>query len=148
MSKQEIYVWSSLAMDLGLPGLYLLMFWGLPEGMERQAEALSSLFLKVIGIAVLIEVVLELSRRAGSVEKDERDERIAAKGYRNAYWVFMSASAALLVHVFVSDVLSQAAGEPVFLARPFLVFHLLLLILFAASLTRYGTQVYFYRRGI
>lgn len=75
MSKQEIYAWTSLASSAALLGYSVLMVWGVPEGIGAYTEAIKGAFLQVIGIAVLVEVALDVSKRTafGRVDKDERD---------------------------------------------------------------------------
>ncbi len=149
MSKQELYAWTSFLSTVALLGYYVLVIVEPSGGVAGYAGEMKALFLKVIGIALLVEIVLELSRYVGArgVEKDERDHTIAAKGFRNAYFFVMVALVSLLGNLWVSDVLSRAAGERVFLAIPFATVHALLAIVLLAQIIRSATQLYYYRRG-
>ena len=148
MSRNEIYAWCSIGLTLAISGYYLISVFGLPEGVENYGEQITSLIWKVIGIAFLVQLVLDLlnSAKIGGVAKDERDKGIESKAFRNAYYFLLSAVVALIFNVLVSDFLSEASGQKLFLAVPFIMFHALVFILFIAILIKSGTQVYYYRR--
>lgn len=150
MSKQEIYAWSSLGFTLALFAYYLVSAFGWPVGLEEYAEYITSLIWKVVGIAVLIEVVLDVlkSTSFGGIHKDERDVLIESKGFRNAYYFLMAAVISLLVNVLISDYLSDTTGEQLFLAIPYMTFHVLVVILFAANVVKSVTQLFYYHAGV
>jgi len=147
MSKQEIYAWSSLGFTVAIFAYYLIIAFGWPIGMESYAEQITGLIWKVIGITVLVELVLDLlnSTNLGGVQKDERDVQIAGKGFRNAYYFLMGSIIVLVVHVLINDFISEATGETLFLAMPFMIFHVLVFMLFIANIIRSGTQVFYYQ---
>lgn len=148
MSKKEIYAWSSLATSLALLGYYLVAVFGWPQTVEPYSDHITSIFWQVFVIAFVVELVLELLRHfnVGEVQEDERDAMLESKGYRNAYYVLMVTLVALIANSLVSDVIEQASGEAFFLSSPFMTFHLLVALLFAAHITKYGTQIYYYQK--
>jgi hypothetical protein len=150
MSRKEIYAWSSLGLTLALFGYYLISVFGLPAGFENYSDQITALIWKVIGIAFLIQLVLDLmnSTTFGGVAKDERDKLIESKAFRNAYYFLIAAVISLIVNVLITDAVSQASGEKLFLALPFMMFHLLVFVLFIAVLIKSGTQIFYYQRGI
>jgi len=149
MSRKEIYAWCSLGLTLAIFGYYLISVFGLPTGVENYSEQITALIWKVIGIAFLIQLVLDLlnSTKIGGVAKDERDKLIESKAFRNAYYFLMLAVISLILNVLISDFLSEASGQKLFLAVPFMVFHTLVFILFIASFIKSGTQIFYYQRG-
>ena len=150
MSRKEMYAWCSLGLTLAIFGYYLITVFGLPAGIENYSENITALIWKVIGIAFLIQFVLDLlnSTKIGGVAKDERDKLIESKAFRNAYYFLMAAVISLIVNVLITDAVSQASGEKLFLALPFMMFHVLVFILFIAILIKSGTQIFYYQRGI
>lgn len=150
MSKQEIYAWSSLGFTLAIFVYYLLSAFGWSPGLENYADYITGLIWKVIAAAFAIEFILDLlkSTRFGGVHKDERDMLIESKGFRNAYYFVMAALISLIVNLFISDFLSEASDEKVFIAVPFVTFHSLVFILFIASIIKSSTQLFYYQRGL
>lgn len=149
MSKKEIYAWSSLASSLVLLGFYLIAVFGWPESLENYGDYITGLFWKVLGIAILVEVVLDLMRdlNIGEVHRDERDMLIESKGYRNAYYLLMVAIFSLAINLLISDLASEAASKQMFLAIPFMALHVLVIVLFAANITKSTTQLYYYLKS-
>ena len=148
MPKQELYSWISLAATLALIGLYIILAIGLPESIEDYSDAMKSLFLKVIGFAILIRAALALFQRTekGRVEKDERDALIELKGYRSAYYLVVSVIVTLVLHLLVSDYLTDTTGVPVFLSRPYMTLHVLVITFLVASVFEYATRLFYYRK--
>lgn len=148
MTKKEIYAWSSLASSGVLLAFYLIAAFGWPDSLEGYSDYVIGIFWKVLGIAVAIEFALDLmkSLKVGGVQKDERDKLIEAKGYRNAYYFLMVTLITLIVHLLLSDLISKAGGEHMFLSIPFMTLHLLVIILFVAHITKSTTQLYFYNK--
>lgn len=150
MSKQELYAWTALASTLAILGLYLVMVWGLPEGVDGYADGMIDIFIKVIVIAFIVELILGLSKhtKAGRIDKDERDFLIEGKGFRNAYYFVMAAISTLAAHLFISNLFGEEIAEKVYMVVPSTTFHALLIIFLVTSMTKSVTQLYYYRRGI
>ena len=149
MSKQERYAWTSLASTLAILGLYLVMVWGLPEGLEDYAAGMIDLFIKVILIAFVVELLLGLSKhtKAGRIDKDERDIVIEGNGFRNAYYFVMAAISTLAAHLFISNLFGEEIATNVYMATPSMMLHALLVIFLVTSLIKTLTQLYYYRQG-
>jgi hypothetical protein len=150
MSKKEIYAWCSLGLTLAIFVYYLVSVFGLPPGLENYREYVIHLIWRVIGIAFLIELVLDFlkSTKFGGISKDERDILIESKGFRNAYYFLMAAIVSLVIYVLISDYLSNTSGQNFFLAVPFMTFHILLFILFIADIIKSVTQLIYYETGL
>jgi len=150
MSRKEIYAWCSIGLTLVILGYYVISVFGLPTGAETYREDITGLFWKVIGVAFLVQLVLDVlnSTKLGGVAKDERDKLIESKAFRNAYYFLIAAVIAVVANILISDLLSKASGEQLMLAVPFMTFHVLLFVLFLASLIKSGTQIFYYQRGL
>ena len=148
MSKQEIYAWISVATTVALLGLYIVLAIGLPESIEAYTDSLESLFLKIIGLALLVRIGLSIARRteAGRVEKDERDHLLQLKGYRTAYIFVMCVLVSLVFHLVVSDYLSEAAGERLWLSAPYQAVHALIVTFLVAGILEDATKLFYYRK--
>lgn len=142
MSKQEIYAWTSLLSSVAILGFYGITVYGLPDTLSAIESDLSSLFIKVFLFAFVVEIAIGIFRGKDKVEKDERDELIAGKGYRNAYYLM-----GVLITLILSQlVLGQIFGEAGLALTLVNVIHVLVGTLFAASITNRATQIYFYQK--
>jgi len=113
----------------------------------------------VFQIVLAIVATIAISIRAQIDRKDERDAAIEAKAFRNAYVVLTFGIC--LAGMFVTFVglsqgvsaLASAKGGSDFVRRigallsPAAATQILLLCLVTAEATKYGTQVFCYRRG-
>ncbi|MCW9708295.1 hypothetical protein [Fodinibius salsisoli] len=145
MSQKEIYAWSSLVSSIVLLTFYLVSVFGWPEGMAGY-DFIMNLFWKILGIAVAVEVVLALLKEFNAGEDQDDDEQvlIESKSYRNAYYLLMGALVTLMVHIFINEAASEFAGKEMWLTVPFMTLHLLVIIVFTASITKSTTQLYYY----
>ena len=141
MSKQEIYAWTSLLSSAAILGFYGITVYGLPDNLANIESDLSSLFIKIFLFAFVIELAIGIFRGKDKVEKDERDELIAGKGYRNAYYL-MGVLITLILSQLILGQIFEKAGLALNLIN---VIHVLVGTLFAASITNRATQIYFYQ---
>lgn len=142
MSKQEIYAWTSFLSSLAVLGFYSITVYGWPDSLPDIESQLSSLFIKVFLFALAVEVLLGILKNKNEVEKDERDEMIAGKGFRNAY-MFLSVA---IVFILSQLILDDFFGRASFLYGMASLVHVLFISLFAASIINRITQIYFYRK--
>ena len=149
MSRREIYAWSSLGMSLVLLGYYLVAVFGWPSGLEVHAEYITRIFWRVLGIGIVAQILLDLSKHTnwGKIDKDERDIMIESRGYRNVYYFVMVAIAAVAVNVLLSDLIGGAGWMQIFPAVPYMTFHALVIVLFVTDITKSGTQLFYYLKS-
>lgn len=146
MSRQEIYAWTSFASTISILGFYILYFLGASESIPSLSGHFSSIFIKIIGIAFVIEIILGILDSREKVSHDERDDHIAAKGYKNAYWFLSVCVVLILGQVFISGIIDLGSYTSGVFNSPFLLFHVLFIALMMSSLINRGTQLYFYRK--
>ncbi len=146
MSRQEIYAWCSLASSFAISGFYVLVVFGWPEDIPDYSAELTKVFINVFLFAFIIELILGFMETKDGIIRDERDHMIASKGFRNAYYFMVYAIVAMLAHYLFRDLLLGNVGGPKLIADANLSFHVLLLILFFASITNRATQIYYYRK--
>jgi len=136
MSKQEILSWTSLATSSSFLFFYVLFNFGLPGTVE-------SLF----WIAVVVEIIVEISEGNKKVQKDERDFIIEAKGMKIGYNILVLSMVIALVQIFISNLSIMSNYEFPFSLELSSVFHFLILSLFLASAVRRSIMIYHYRKG-
>ena len=146
MSRQEIYAWTSFSSTIAILGFYILYFLGVSESVPSLSDHFSSIFIKIIGIAFVIEIILGILDSREKVSHDERDDYIASKGYKNAYWFLSICVVFSLVQVFISEIIDLSSYTEGVFSSHFLLFHVLFIALMTSSLINRGTQLYFYRK--
>jgi len=143
MSKQEIYAWTSLLSSISIVIFYTVYAIGLPENWAEVESQLVSMFFKIFLFVLFIEVILGILKNKNEVEKDERDDMIAGKGYRNGYHFLMVAVVAVLFQMIMEDVL----GFHSFVYGSVSLVHVLVYAVLSASILNRATQIFYYRRA-
>ena len=155
LSYQEKSIFGSLvAVMLVYGGYFAASFRDFGET-DFDGAAVARLTMTVIAI-IVIEVVFQvvLAIAARHQPADERDTLITFRGYRNAY-LFLSTGAGLLVTyaIVASLVRHVAPGQFMsvsffrLMSSPYLLINLVLLVMVAAEVFKFLTQLYYYRRG-
>lgn len=147
MSKQEILSWTSLATSSAFLFFYILFNFGLPGTVESFSGTFVKTFFNLFWIAVVIEIIVEISEGNKKVQKDERDFIIEAKGMKAGYNILVISIVIALVQIFISNLSFMSNSEFPFSLELSTVFHFLILALFFASATRRSIMIYQYRKG-
>lgn len=142
MSKQEIYAWTSLLSSVSILIVYGINAFGLPENWSEVEGQLSSLFFKIFLFVLVVEVAIGILKNKDEVEKDERDELIAGKGFRNAY-VFLSVA---VISILFQLMMEELIGFESFIYGTVSLVHILVYTVFISSVINRGTQIYYYRK--
>jgi len=142
MSKQEIYAWTSLLSSISIVIIYTVYAIGLPENWAEVESQLASIFFKVFLFVLVIEIILGILKNKNEVEKDERDEMVAGKGYRNAYHFLMVSVVFVLFQMIMENIL----GFQSIVYGSVSLVHVLIYVVLLASIINRGTQIFFYRR--
>lgn len=116
--------------------------FGLPNNWATVEEQLSSVLFKIFLFALIVEVAIGILKNSNEVEKDERDEKIAGKGFRNSYYFLSFAVGFVLFQVILDNFFSFA---PLLYGTLSLI-HVLVITLVLSSVVGRMTQIYFYRK--
>ena len=106
-------------------------------------------FIEII-ILIILVVVLEsiihsfVALKNKSQLEDERDKLIEKISYRYSYW-FLSACIWFLM---VQILLDARFDNHLMLTTPYGMFHFLLLFFVLSEVIHFGTQLYYYRKGV
>lgn len=145
MSFRELTAWASGLIILGFYGNFLLHA---PE--HTDPEATSAALIRVVIAMVLVEVIVMIVLAAvharSDQRADERDTAIAAKSYRNSYFVMATGVFFAIVYTIGPDLtrLFETPGLPHDIA----MMHLLLLAFVLAELVNFGSRILYYRTGV
>ena len=146
MSKQEILSWTSLATSVSVLVFYILINFGWPDIIPDYSARAVKIFFNVFWIAVIIEIIVEISEGKKKVQKDERDFIIEAKGLKVGYNILVITLMVALVQVFISNFTQNYAPNLLFAIEVSSIFHFLFIALFSASAAKRATMIYNYRR--
>ena len=146
MSRQEVYAWASLLSNLAFLLLYLAFVFGIPAALESYQDNLTTILLWIIFVDLVFQAVISLQQGSSKrISKDERDERIEARGFKVGYHVFMVAIVILIGHLFMQGVIESYA-DPVYLERiKTLPLHFLVAVLVAGTSAKSIVQISMYR---
>lgn len=142
MSRQELVAWVSLVSTAALVILYSVLVFGF----SLSDDAWGLLWKVIVGVT-LLEVVIDYSKGRGRVERDERDDRIEAQGFKNAYRVVMIGVVILIGHMATMNVLWDGLDPDYVQQMRWWMLHYLVFVAAAASLIKSGTQIWLYERS-
>lgn len=141
LSFRERVIWLFLVVNLLVYGNYFVNVWGQLQAGETGYEHLLGPLLYVLIFAAVVEVAVRVILAVGSgkeeadAPEDERDELIDLKATKNAYFM-------LCFGIFT------AGGHLLIGYEPLIVVNLLLLFVVLSEITKYGSELFYYRRGV
>lgn len=146
MSKQEILSWTSLATSSSVVIFYILIAFGWPESLPDYSGLFIKFAFNAFWVAVIIEIIVQISESKSKVQKDERDIMIEGKGLKVGYNILVLTVMIALIQVFISNFTQNFAQNLPFVIETSLIFHFLFLALFVASAAKRATIIYHYRK--
>ena len=143
-SYKEKSLIASLGVTLMTFGWYL---YGAFSNLSSNPElpGFVEIIILIVWVAVL-EIIIQgiLASKNKSQLEDERDKLIEKISYRYGYW-FLSAGIWFLM---VQILLDTRFDNHLMLTTPYGMFHFLLLFFVLSEVIRFGTQLYYYRKGV
>lgn len=121
--------------------------FGWPDAIPDYSDRFTSVFLNVFWIALAIELIIGLSEHKSSVTKDERDEKIEAYGHKYAYTFLTISIVAILFQFLLSNFFGRSGSDYLLFGSESMIFHALFIVLFASSLVKRTTMIYYYRKS-
>lgn len=146
MSRQEILSWTSLVTSSSVVIFYILIAFGWPESFPDYSGLLIKFAFNAFWVAVIIEIIVQVSESKSRVQKDERDFMIEAKGLKVGYNILVITLMIALIQVFISNLTQNFVPNLPFAIETSTIFHFLFLALFLASAAKRGTMIYNYRK--
>lgn len=145
MTRQEILSWSSLGYSIVALSFYAMYILGWAGSESELTSDITSILFNIFWISLAIELVIGLTERKTKVQKDERDEKIEARGHRNAYYLLMVSIMVILFQIFFSNLIGEVGTKYLMLGSPQIIFHALFVVLFLSSMVKRATMIYYYR---
>ncbi len=153
MSKREQATWVALVTEALVAWYYFTSLQGFADPLDIYSVEMAGLIIKVIVISIALaiggEIVLSVASRdvKDKVDADERDYMIDAKATRNAYYAVVVGVALLIGQIAVGEGWQMGLAERNIQITPILAAHILLALLIFAGFVKYGTRLFYYRRG-
>lgn len=141
LSFRERVIWLFLVVNLFVYGNYFVNLWEQVQSGETGYDQLLEPLLYVLIFAAVVEVAVRVILAVGSgkeevdAPEDERDELIDLKATKNAYFM-------LCFGIFMAGANLLVGYEPL------LIVNLLLLFVVLSEITKYGSELFYYRRGV
>jgi hypothetical protein len=141
LSFRERVIWLFLVVNMLVYGNYFVNLWGQLQSGETAYDQLLEPLLYVLIFAAVVEVAVRVILAVGSgkeevdAPEDERDELIDLKATKNAYFM-------LCFGIFTAGANLLVGYEPL------LIVNLLLLFVVLSEMTKYGSELFYYRRGV
>ncbi|MBO6536958.1 MAG: hypothetical protein JJ966_12090 [Balneolaceae bacterium] len=145
MSRSEILSWTSLATTTSVMVFYVLMVFGWPDAIPDFSSKLFKVFFNVFWIAVIVEIVVEISESSRKVVKDERDHMIEGKGHKIGYAFLVFGVMVTLIQLFISNTIGPELEEYTKVVNTTTIFHFLFITLYLASTAKRSVMIYYYR---
>lgn len=146
MSRPHVYAWVSLWSSLSFLAFYLLVTFGIPRFLEPWSGHVIQLVVVLFLVDLVAQAVLSIRVRSNRVERDERDDRIEALGFKVGYRVFVVAITILMGHVFILRFMESWA-DPAYLATVRSAeLHYLVLTFITGTTAKSVTQLFQYRK--
>jgi hypothetical protein len=144
-SFRELSAWISALIILGFYGSFLA---GIAQHTDPDATlgALAGIVVAIIVVEIVLMVALAIFTRRGDQIADERDRLIAAKAYRNAYFIVASGIFFAIVYSLVPDLARLV--EALNLPPATILAHMLVISLVSAELVNYASRILYYRSGV
>ena len=147
MSYQEKSILGSLFAFVVVFGYYftaVLRDLGRPDFDGGTVGRLVFAVIAIVAIEIVYHIVLALESKPEP--KDERDVLIECKAYRNAYFLLAGGAFCVIVWVAMANPV-RAVGSATG-ATNFITVNLVLFFMVMADLTKFLTQLFYYRRGL
>ena len=136
-SFEEKSIWISLLTISLIFGYYFVRIVQMVSQDDINVAQSIVLIISVIVMVIIVEVVFHIiiALKDRPEALDERDRMIELKATRNAYFV-------LVFGIFLP--MAGIAAQ----VRPFIVAHVIMFIFVLSEITKFLTQLFYYRRGI
>ena len=157
MSYKERSTWISLAILIYIWLEYFSELFALYNANQLNVDAVNGLLLTVVIKTIVLEIVLQIilaiiDNKDANYSADERDILISLRGSQYAYGI-LSVGAFLAVFYTIFPTLTIFTLIPikelVLIALPneYKLMHLIIVFALMAEITKFATQLFFYRRG-
>lgn len=149
MTQAEKYSWASLVTTAAIFWYFQMQMLHELAVVDRPPGELFELYITVIVLTIIAESViagvLAVSKRGSKVEKDERDRTIEAKANRNAFYFLCVAINVAIFHILADAAFPVHVLPSVNLLMHSTIFFVLFAVLFAASIVKLVSTIFYYR---
>ncbi len=151
MSYKERSIWVSLAITLYIWFNYFSeLYWSAQQN-SLTTDSMRSALLSVVFMTIFLEimhhiVIAIIDNKNANYGEDERDKKIALIGSQNAYYILSFTTITAVLHLLF-PVMSQGLVTALKLPNEYVIINIIIFGALIAEITKFATQVFYYRRG-
>jgi C4-dicarboxylate transporter len=151
MSYKERSIWISLLITIYIWFNYFSeLYWSAQQGTlttSSMQEELLSVVAMTITLEVLHHIVIAIiDNKNANYDEDERDKQISLMGSQNAYYILSFTAVATVLHLLF-PALSHGLVLALNLPNEYAIINIVIFGTLVAEITKFATQVFYYRRG-
>ena len=151
MSYKERSIWISLCIMLYIWFDYFShIYWSVQDNslsLESMRSALLVVVLMTIFLEILLHIIIAIiDNKNANTDADERDKQISLLGLNNAYYILCITIATATFHLLF-PVMGQHFVDRFNLPNEYLIINIIIFGALIAEITKFSTQVFYYRRG-
>ncbi|SEK33684.1 hypothetical protein SAMN05216262_101104 [Colwellia chukchiensis] len=151
MSYKERSIWVSLAITLYIWFNYFSeLYWSSQQqslSPERMQSALLTVVIWTIALEILHHLVIAMiDHKNANYDQDERDQKIALLGCKNGYYILSATTIIAVLHLLF-PIMSQGLVLALNLPTEYIIINIIIVGALIAEITKFSTQVFYYRRG-
>ena len=151
MSYKERSIWISLCITLYIGFNYFSeIYWKVQDNsltLESMRSALLVVVLMTIFLEILLHIIIAIiDSKNANTDADERDQQISLLGINNAYYILCFTIATATFHLLF-PVMRQHVVDSFSLPNEYLIINIVIFGTLIAEITKFSTQVFYYRRG-
>ncbi len=153
MSFTEKSAWISFVSTLCIFGYYFIQVIGLSGLPAKEAsEAAIRLLAYTIVLSVIVETVFHAmlaatNRKAAEMGADERDSVIQWKANQVGYTILVVGVMIVIGRLLIVELNPSFADQNSSINIPMLTAHILMFSFVLSEVARFGSQIFYYRRG-
>jgi len=151
MSYKERSIWVSLAITVYIWFNYFSGIYHAAQQNELTISSMQSALLNVVIMTIALEILHHIvmaiiDHKNTNYDEDERDKQISLIGNTNAYYILSFTVITAVLHLLF-PVMTQSLVSALNLPSDYVIINIIIFGTLVAEITKFSTQVFYYRRG-
>lgn len=151
MSYKERSIWVSLAITIYIWFNYFSTIYHSVQQESLTINVMQSALLSVVIMTVVLEilhhiVIAIIDNNNANYDEDERDKKITLMGAQNAYYILSFTCVAAVLHLLF-PYMSVHVERLINLPNEYVIINIIIIGALIAEISKFATQVFYYRKG-
>lgn len=151
MSYKERSIWVSLAITLYIWFNYFSELYLAVQQNSLTISSMKSALLTVVIMTIALEIlhhiaIAVIDNKNTNYDEDERDKQISLLGSQSAYYLLSFTAIAAVLHLLF-PLMSQGLVDILNLPSEYAIINIIIFGVLTAEVTKFSTQIFYYRRG-